>query len=86
VGRRPLSSFVLCPRLGLSKSLNWKKIETVGRYMIEIWKAVGVDVGGKVEFLRSSKEIDSSPNEYWALFMDITRRTKLSSIIRSRIV
>jgi len=63
-----------------------KKIETVGRYMIEIWKAVGMDVGGKVEFLWSSKEINSRAHEYWPLVMDIARRNKLPRIIRSRIV
>lgn len=42
-----------------------KKIETVGRYMIEIWKAVGLDLkGGKVEFLWSSKEINARSGEY----------------------
>ncbi|XP_062147345.1 tyrosine--tRNA ligase 1, cytoplasmic-like isoform X1 [Alnus glutinosa] len=59
-----------------------KKIETVGRYMIEIWKAVGMDLGGKVEFLWSSKEINSRAHEYWPLVMDIARRNKLPRIIR----
>lgn len=59
-----------------------KKIETVGRYMIEIWKAVGMDVGGKVEFLWSSKEINSRAHEYWPIVMDIARRNKLPRIIR----
>ncbi|XP_059431463.1 tyrosine--tRNA ligase 1, cytoplasmic [Corylus avellana] len=59
-----------------------KKIETVGRYMIEIWKAVGMDVGRKVEFLWSSKEINSRADEYWPLVMDIARRNKLPRIIR----
>jgi tyrosyl-tRNA synthetase len=63
-----------------------KKIETVGRYMIEIWKAVGMDVGGKVEFLWSSKEINSRAYEYWPIVMDIARRNKLPRIIRSRII
>jgi tyrosyl-tRNA synthetase len=63
-----------------------KKIETVGRYMIEIWKAVGMDLGGKVEFLWSSKEINSRAHEYWPLVMDIARRNKLPRIIRSRII
>ena len=36
-----------------------KKIDVVGRYLIQIWKAVGMDTdGGKVEFLRSSNEIN----------------------------
>lgn len=30
-----------------------KKIQTVGRYMVEIWKAVGMDME-KVEFLHAS--------------------------------
>lgn len=60
-----------------------KKIETVGRYLIEIWKAVGMDLeGGKVEFLWSSKEINSRAAEYWPLVMDIARRNKLPRIIR----
>lgn len=60
-----------------------KKIETVGRYLIEIWKAVGMDLeGGKVEFLWSSKEINSRAGEYWPLVMDIARRNKLPRIIR----
>uniref|UniRef100_A0A7N2MU44 FRIGIDA-like protein n=1 Tax=Quercus lobata TaxID=97700 RepID=A0A7N2MU44_QUELO len=37
-----------------------KKIDVVGRYLIEIWKAIGMDIdGGKVEFLWSLKEINS---------------------------
>lgn len=60
-----------------------KKIETVGQYLIEIWKAVGMDLeGGKVEFLWSSKEINSRASEYWPLVMDIARRNKLPRIIR----
>lgn len=60
-----------------------KKIETVGRYFIEIWKAVGMDQGGgKVEFLWSSKEINSRAHEYWPIVMDIARRNKLPRIIR----
>jgi tyrosyl-tRNA synthetase len=54
--------------------------------MIEIWKAVGMDVGGKVEFLWSSKEINSRAYEYWPIVMDIARRNKLPRIIRSRII
>lgn len=60
-----------------------KKIEIVGRYLIEIWKAVGMDLeGGKVEFLWSSKEINSRAGEYWPLVMDIARKNKLPRIIR----
>lgn len=60
-----------------------KKIQTVGRYLIEIWKALGMDLeGGKVEFLWSSEEINSRADEYWPLVMDIARRNKLPRIMR----
>ncbi|KAL7186090.1 hypothetical protein ACSBR2_027948 [Camellia fascicularis] len=58
-----------------------KKIQTVGQYMIEIWKAVGLNLqGDKVEFLWSSKETNSRAHEYWPLVMDIARKNKLSRI------
>ncbi|PSR96476.1 Tyrosine--tRNA ligase like [Actinidia chinensis var. chinensis] len=60
-----------------------KKIQTVGQYMIEIWKAVGLNLqGDKVEFLWSSEEINSRSHEYWPLVMDIARRNKLPRIMR----
>jgi len=60
-----------------------KKIKTVGEYLIEIWKAVGMDIDGdKVEFLWSSDEINSRAHEYWPLVMDIARRNKLPRIMR----
>ncbi|KAK3020853.1 hypothetical protein RJ639_045535 [Escallonia herrerae] len=59
------------------------KIQTVGRYLIEIWKAVGMNLeGGQVEFLWSSEEINSRAHEYWPLVMDIARRNKLPRILR----
>ncbi|XP_055805295.1 tyrosine--tRNA ligase 1, cytoplasmic-like isoform X2 [Solanum dulcamara] len=60
-----------------------KKIEVVGQYLIEIWKAVGMNLeGDQVEFLWSSKEINSRAHEYWPLVMDIARRNKLPRITR----
>jgi len=35
-----------------------KKIQTVGRYMIEVWKAAGMDLA-RVEFIYSSEEINA---------------------------
>ncbi|GLU17712.1 hypothetical protein SLE2022_340680 [Rubroshorea leprosula] len=58
-----------------------KKIKTVGAYLIEIWKAVGMNLE-KVEFLWSSEEINSRASEYWPLVMDIARRNKLPRIMR----
>ncbi|KAL0306674.1 UNVERIFIED_CONTAM: Tyrosine--tRNA ligase 1, cytoplasmic [Sesamum radiatum] len=60
-----------------------KKIQVIGQYLIEIWKAVGMNIeGGQVEFLWSSEEINSRAHEYWPLVMDIARRNKLPRIVR----
>lgn len=62
-----------------------KKIQVVGQYLIEIWKAVGMNTKeGQVEFLWSSEEINSRAHEYWPLVMDIARRNKLPRILRYR--
>lgn len=58
-----------------------KKIQNVGRYMVEIWKAVGMDMS-KVEFLYASEEINKRPDEYWTLVMDAARKNNLKRIIR----
>ncbi|KAL6181903.1 hypothetical protein ACLB2K_048551 [Fragaria x ananassa] len=60
-----------------------KKIETVGKYFIEIWRSVGMNLDdGKVEFLWSSKEINERAHEYWPRVMDIARKNKLPRIVR----
>lgn len=60
-----------------------EKIETVGRYMIEVWKAMGMNLeDGKVEFLWSSKEIRSRAYEYWALVLDIAESNMLARLER----
>ncbi|WCJ31473.1 Tyrosine--tRNA ligase [Euphorbia peplus] len=59
------------------------KIQTVGHYLIEIWKAVGMDFeGDKVEFVWSSKEITSRASEYYPLVMDISRRNTIRRMMR----
>nr|ADE76775.1 unknown [Picea sitchensis] len=58
-----------------------KKIQTVGRYMIEIWKAVGMKLD-RVQFLWSSEEINSRAHEYWPLVMEVARHNKLPRILR----
>ena len=58
-----------------------KKIQTVGKYMIEVWKAAGMDLE-RVQFLWSSEEINSKAAEYWPLVMDIARRNTLNRITR----
>lgn len=58
-----------------------KKIQTVGQYMIEIWKAIGMDMRN-VRFLWASEEINAHPDEYWTLVMDIARLNTLARIQR----
>ena len=58
-----------------------KKIQNVGKYLIEIWKALGMDMS-KVEFLSASEEINKRPDEYWTLVMDVARKNNLKRIIR----
>lgn len=59
------------------------KIQTVGNYFIQIWKALGMKLEeGKVEFLLSSEEINSRSHEYWPLVLDIARKNTLSRIIK----
>eukprot|EP00253_Pinus_taeda_P027243 PITA_27243 len=58
-----------------------KKIQTVGRYMIEIWKAVGMKLD-RVQFLWSSEEINARAHEYWPLVMEVARHNKLPRILR----
>jgi tyrosyl-tRNA synthetase len=58
-----------------------KKIQNVGKYLIEIWKALGMDMD-KVEFLSASEEINKRPDEYWTLVMDVARKNNLKRIIR----
>jgi len=54
-----------------------KKIQTVGRYMIEIWRAVGMDMRN-VEFLWASEEINAHSDAYWSRVMEIARLNNLA--------
>lgn len=58
-----------------------KKIRTVGKYMIEVWKAAGMDMRN-VEFLWASDEINARANEYWLRVMDIARRFNVPRVVR----
>ena len=51
------------------------------QYMIEIWKAAGMDMT-RVQFLNASDEINKKPNEYWTLVMDIARQNTLARITK----
>ncbi|KAM3408455.1 hypothetical protein ACQJBY_001532 [Aegilops geniculata] len=56
-------------------------VQTIGCYMIEIWKAAGLVLHG-VEFVWLSDEINSPSGEYWTLVMDIARNNTLRRTIR----
>lgn len=58
-----------------------KKIRVVGEYMIEVWKAVGMNLD-MVDFLWASDEINARPAEYWSLVMDVAMKFKLARIMR----
>jgi hypothetical protein len=58
-----------------------KKIRVVGEYMIEVWKAAGMNLD-MVDFLWASDEINARPAEYWTLVMDIAIKFKLSRVLR----
>lgn len=58
-----------------------EKIQAVGRYMIEVWKAAGMNMSS-VQFLWSSEEILKRPNEYWSLVFDIARKNSLKRVMR----
>ena len=58
-----------------------EKIRTVGRYMIEIWRAVGMDMQN-VRFLWASDEINARPDEYWTRVMEIARLNNIARIQR----
>jgi len=57
------------------------RIQTVGLYMIEIWKAIGMDMRN-VQFLWASEEINKRPSEYWGRVMEIARLNNLARIQR----
>ena len=57
------------------------KIKAVGQYMIEIWKAIGMDMTN-VRFLWASDEINANAEEYWSLVMDVARCNTVTRITR----
>jgi tyrosyl-tRNA synthetase len=55
------------------------KIQLVGKYMIEVWKACGMDLSN-VEFVWVSDAV-SDPN-YWKIVMQVARNSTVNRIIR----
>eukprot|EP00927_Polykrikos_kofoidii_P021104 TRINITY_DN2009_c0_g1_i1.p1 TRINITY_DN2009_c0_g1~~TRINITY_DN2009_c0_g1_i1.p1 ORF type:complete len:741 (+),score=177.25 TRINITY_DN2009_c0_g1_i1:66-2288(+) len=54
-----------------------EKIKTVGKYLIEVWKAAGMDMT-RVKFLWSSDEINKHARDYWLQALDVARRTNMA--------
>ncbi len=55
------------------------KIQKVGDYFIEVWKACGLDTS-QVEFIRSSDLVKNS--DYWLLVLRIAKNSTVKRIIR----
>lgn len=55
------------------------KIQTVGKYLIEVWKAAGMDLTNVV-FKWCSDEITEKADQYWPKMLDIARRFNITRI------
>ncbi|MBN2454296.1 tyrosine--tRNA ligase [Candidatus Woesearchaeota archaeon] len=58
---------------------NLEKIQTCGDYLVEVWKAAGMDVEN-LEFVRSSDMV--AGQEYWKTVINIARAASLKRIVR----
>ena len=57
------------------------KIQDLGRYFVEIWKASGMNLEN-VKFLWASEEINKRPDEYWSRVIDISNKSTLNRVLR----
>jgi tyrosyl-tRNA synthetase len=57
------------------------KIQTVGRYFVEVWKAAGMDMQN-VRFLWAAEEINKNSDRYWLLVLNISRSFNITRIKR----
>ena len=55
------------------------KITIVGKYLIEVWKAAGMDLSN-VEFRWASNEINDNAHIYWPIMLDVARRFNITRI------
>lgn len=56
-----------------------EKIKVVGEYLVEVWKATGMDME-RVKFVWSSDDITNKAVQYWTQALDIARRTTLARV------
>eukprot|EP00288_Rhodomonas_lens_P016757 CAMPEP_0177703458 /NCGR_PEP_ID=MMETSP0484_2-20121128/7681_1 /TAXON_ID=354590 /ORGANISM="Rhodomonas lens, Strain RHODO" /LENGTH=764 /DNA_ID=CAMNT_0019214811 /DNA_START=355 /DNA_END=2649 /DNA_ORIENTATION=+ len=55
------------------------KIKVVGKYLVEVWKATGMDMD-RVKFVWSSDEITNNATAYWTQALDVARRTTVARV------
>ena len=55
------------------------KIKIVGKYLIEVWKAAGMDLSNVV-FKWASEEITQNAHIYWPTMLDVARRFNITRI------
>ena len=55
------------------------KIKTVGHYLIEVWKAAGMDLS-HVTFKWASEEITQHADKYWPTMLDVARRFNITRV------
>lgn len=58
-----------------------EKLRITGEYMIEVWKACGIDPN-RNEFLLASEEINKNSELYWSLVMDICKNFNINQLRR----
>jgi tyrosyl-tRNA synthetase len=57
------------------------KIQVVGEYLIEVWKAAGMDISNdQVVFKWASEEITQKAATYWPQMLDIARRFNITRV------
>lgn len=56
-----------------------EKIKTVGRYLIEVWKAAGMNLDN-VTFKWASEEITQHADTYWPIMLDVARRFNITRV------
>lgn len=57
-----------------------EKIQTVGKYFIEVWRASGMDLS-QVEFIWASDLVKNS--DYWKLVLQVGKTNKLARFVRT---
>jgi len=57
------------------------KIQTLGKYFIEVWRASGMDIKN-VRFLWASEVIQQRADQYWPRVLDIATKNSLTRILK----